>query len=131
MLDTDTSSYLLKGRFPGIAAQMDRLAAERLCVSMVTRAELLVAAELGNARLTRPVVTAYLSRVRVLPWDEAASDHYAPLAARFHRSGVSIGDLDILIAAHALSVNAVLVTNNQKHFSRVPGLALENWTQPN
>ena len=65
----------------------------------------------------------------ILAWDKAAADQFAGLQARLLRSGHSIGGNDAMIAAHALSLGRVLITNNEKHFSRAPGLQVENWAR--
>jgi tRNA(fMet)-specific endonuclease VapC len=63
----------------------------------------------------------------VLPWDSAAADVYAKISAKLEKNGMPIGYADTMIAAHALSIDAILVTNNTKHFQSVKGLQLENW----
>lgn len=128
MLDTDTASYLLKGLAPAVDERAAALPAAKLCISAITRAELLLGVQLkpGATRLAQ-LVDQLLLRIRTLPWDETAADRFAGIAAKLHRAGTPIGTLDTQIAAHALAAEAVLVTNNLRHFERVPGLALENW----
>lgn len=130
MLDTDTASYVIKGGHPDLDRRLASAPLDDLCVSIVTRAELLYGVRLkpGAHRLAR-VVAQFLARVPSLPWDEAAADQFATIAAELHTSGTQIGTYDTMIAAHALANNAVVVTNNTAHYSRVSGLALENWAQ--
>jgi len=64
----------------------------------------------------------------IVPWDRAAADEFAVIEARLLAIGKPIGRNDTMIAGHALSLGYVLVTNNRRHFSRVPGIALESWT---
>lgn len=71
----------------------------------------------------------FLSRVPCLPWDADAATHFARIAVDLHLSGSPIGSLDAMIAGHAVAVGTVLVTNNERHFSRVTGLKTENWTR--
>jgi predicted nucleic acid-binding protein len=71
----------------------------------------------------------FLTRVPCLPWDADAATQFARIALDLHVSGSPIGSLDTMIAAHALAVGAVLVTSNERHFSRVTGLKTENWTR--
>jgi tRNA(fMet)-specific endonuclease VapC len=71
----------------------------------------------------------FLAPLEILPFDDAAVWRYGQLRADLERQGTSIGSLDTMIAAHALSLNAVLVTNNLREFSRVPELHLDNWTE--
>ena len=131
MLDTDTASYLIRGKPPALDARISAAAPDDLCISAVTRGELLFGVKLkpGAHRLSR-IVDQFLARVRCLPWDEAAATHFATVAFELHRAGTPIGTMDAMIAGHALAVHAVLVTNNERHFSRVAGLTVENWTQP-
>jgi predicted nucleic acid-binding protein len=74
------------------------------------------------------VLDQFLTRVRCLPWDEMAATHFASIAVELHRSRIPIGSMDTMIAGHAIAVRAVLVTSNERHFARVPGLNIENWT---
>jgi tRNA(fMet)-specific endonuclease VapC len=66
-------------------------------------------------------------RLTVLDWDSTAVEHYADIRVKLETGGAPIGNMDILIAAHARSVSAVMVTKNEKHFRRVSGLTVENW----
>lgn len=130
MLDTDTVSYLIKGKTPALDARVAAVAPKHLCISAVTRGELLYGLELkGGAHRLVQLVDQFLFRVQCLPWDEAAATHFASIAADLHRSGTPIGSMDAMIAGHAMATGAVLVTNNVRHFSRVAGLTVENWSQ--
>ncbi len=130
MLDTDTVSYLLRGKTPALDAHVARMPAKHLCVSAVTRGELLYGLKLkdGAHRLTQ-LVDQFLLLVQCLPWDEAAATHFASIAAELHKAGTQIGSMDAMIAGHAMATGAVLVTNIARHFSRVAGLTVENWSQ--
>ena len=103
---------------------------KRLWFSAVTRGELLYGLKLkdGAHRLGQ-LVDQFLLRVQCLPWDEAAATHFASIAADLHKAGTQIGSMDAMIAGHAMATGAVLVTNNQRHFARVAGLTVENWSQ--
>ena len=102
----------------------------QLCVSAITQGELLhgLARKPGATNL-QTAVRAFLSRVDVLAWDGAAAERYGTLRAALEASGTPLGNLDTLIAAHALAVEAVLVTNDMA-FARVPALVVENWVAP-
>ena len=130
MLDTDTASYLVRGKTPALDAHVAKVPAKHLCVSAVTRGELLYGIKLkdGAHRLAR-LVDQFLLRVHCLPWDEAAATHFASIAADLHKAGTQIGSMDAMIAGHAMATGAVLVTNNARHFSRVAGLRVENWSE--
>ena len=126
MLDTDISSYVIRHRPPTIARQFDRYA-EQLCVSVMTAAELRFGAfRTGRTELSS-LVEAYLARVTILDWPDSATFHYARVRTTLQRLGTPIGNMDLLIACHALVEQATLVTNNLKHFAPVPGLKVEQW----
>ena len=84
----------------------------------------IVAAELRFSA----AVESWLAGFDVLPWSLEATDRYAQIRAALERSGRSIGGMDMMIAAHALAEESVLVTNNAREFHRVPGLAVEEWS---
>ena len=129
MLDTDTTSYIIKGRSPNIELKLNTLMPADVCISVMTRAELLYGLKRlpGDHRL-HLVVRQFLKIIRVLPWDIEASDWYADIRHQLTNTGQAIGELDMMIAAHSLSAGAVLVTNNQRHYQRIEApLILENW----
>lgn len=130
MLDTDTASYLIRGHRPVLDAHVAAVAPKHLCISAVTRGELLFGLNLkpGAQRLAQ-LIDQFLLRVQCLAWDDAAATQFAAIAAELHRTGKPIGSMDAMIAGHAMATGAVLVTNNARHFSRVAGLKLENWCQ--
>jgi tRNA(fMet)-specific endonuclease VapC len=130
MLDTDSVSYLVRGKAPALDAHVASVSPKYLCISAVTRGELLYGLKLkdGAQRLAR-LIDQFLLRVQCLPWDEVAATHFASIAAELHKAGTRIGSMDAMIAGHAMATGAVLVTNNARHFSRVTGLTVENWSQ--
>jgi tRNA(fMet)-specific endonuclease VapC len=129
MLDTDTASYLIKVKSPVIESRLAALVPSMVCISVMTRAELLY----GLKRLPADhrlhlAVRQFLKIVRVLPWDAEAADWYADIRHQLVSSGQPIGELDMMIAAHSLSAGAVLVTNNSRHYERIAApIMLENW----
>ena len=131
MLDTDIASYIIKERTPAIQARMAAILPSELCVSAVTRAELLY----GLKRIPADhrlhlVVRQFLKIIRVVPWDAEAAGFYADIRHQLVTSGQQIGELDMMIAAHAIALGAVLVTNNTRHYGRIDApLILENWSQ--
>ena|ERR1035437_8470663 len=129
MLDTDTASYLIKGHSPAITAKLRALAPTLVCVSVITRAELLYGLKrLPPEHRLHLAVRQFLKIVRVLPWDSQAADWYADIRHQLLSIGQPIGELDMMIAAHSLSAAAVLVTNNQRHFERIQApLTLLDW----
>lgn len=130
MLDTDISSYVIKRREPRLKERLADLRIDQVCISVITRAELLYGVARSSSKLiNRSVVTEFLQFVRVLPWDDEAADRYAEIRVALERLGTPIGNLDTMIAAHAHSLRATLVTNNTKEFRRVSGLRVENWLE--
>jgi tRNA(fMet)-specific endonuclease VapC len=130
MLDTDTASYIIKGRSPQVEAKLANLMPSMVCVSVITRAELMY----GLKRLPADHrlhlgVRRFLKIVHILPWDSEAADYYADIRHQLVSSGQTIGEMDMMIAAHSLSAGAVLVTNNSRHYERIAlPLVLDNWS---
>lgn len=128
MLDTDTCSYIIRERPASVLEKFRRMDATRLCISVITRAELLFGvARSSSKRINREIVDDFTSRLLVLDWNEAAAENYGELRAHLESKGKIIGNLDMMIAAHALSLGATIVTNNTRHFSLVPKLKTVNW----
>lgn len=127
MLDTNAASAAMRG-IAGIDERLRAMQAARWCISAITHAELRYGAALrpDNAKVAR-YVDGFLRVARTEPWNAGAADLHGRLRAEFRRRGTPIGDFDEMIAAHALSLGAVLVTDNTRHFERVEGLLLENW----
>ena len=127
LLDTNTISHLLK-RHPTVAQHVVAVPMAALCISSITEGELLFGlAKRPDATRLHAAVRELLLRLDVLPWDRAAAAYYGPLRATLSGLGKTIAPLDLLIAAHGLSVDAVVVTNDQA-FRQVTGLQLEDWT---
>ena len=127
MLDTDTVSFALRG-IGGVATRLANQGRSDLCLSAITVAELRFGADKRQSRKIHQAIEGFLSGIDVLAFDAAAATRFGSIAASLVGAGIPIGQMDTLIASHALSVNATLVTNNLKHFSKVPGLKIENWT---
>jgi tRNA(fMet)-specific endonuclease VapC len=127
MLDTDISSYIIKRRPATLVEKFERHA-ETLCVSVMTAAELRFGAEKAAQPQLAELVEAYLERLAVLDWTNEVTGHYARIRSVLERSGKPIGNMDLLIASHAVTQRMTLVTNNLKHFSSVPDLKVEVWS---
>lgn len=126
MLDTDTVSFALRGEGE-VGARLLAHAPSEMCISAVTLAELRYGAEHRRSKKLHGLIETFARSVSVEPFDARAATSFGALAAELTRTGTPIGQLDTLIAAHALSLGQILVTNNTKHFSRVPNLRVENW----
>lgn len=127
MLDTDISRYIIKHRPQTLAEKFEKHA-ETLCVSVMTAAELRFGAEKAGRSQLADIVEAYLERLAILDWTNAVTRQYARIRSELERVGKPIGNMDLLIAAHAVSQHMILVTNNIRHFSKVPGLNVELWS---
>ncbi|MEW5944274.1 MAG: type II toxin-antitoxin system VapC family toxin [Pseudomonadota bacterium] len=127
LLDTHILSDLVRHPQGAIAQGITRVGENAVCTSMIVACELRFgAAKKGSERLIAQVDTI-LSAMDVLPFDAPADDEYGKLRLHLERAGTPIGPNDMLIAAHALATQTVLVTANVSEFSRVPGLKVENW----
>jgi tRNA(fMet)-specific endonuclease VapC len=127
MLDTNMVSYFIKAH-PQVVAQVVGTPMSELCISAITEAELLFGlAKLPQAKRLHDAVREFLLRVDSLPWDSSITQKYATVRAEMKKQGKTLAPLDLLIAAHALSVGSTLVTNDQA-FAQVPNLQLEDWT---
>lgn len=127
MLDTDISSYIIKRRPATLVEKFEKYA-EILNVSVITAAELRVGVEKAGRPKLSDLVEAYLERLAILDWTNDVTIHYARIRSQLERSGKPVGNMDLLIASHAVSQGMTLVTNNVRHFSSVPGLEVEVWS---
>ena len=118
---SDTNSDRLRRKFKAIRG---------LSISTITYAELCFGIAKGahTRRAERKSqLQSLVSRLQLLTWDSAAAEHYGEIRALLLRQGLPVNDNNLLIAAHARSLGAVLVSNNTREFSRVPDLSLEDW----
>ncbi len=127
MLDTNTVSHLIK-EHPDVVRHVVAVPMTSLCISVITHCELLFGlAKRPDAKRLHRVVQEFLRRVDVLPLDSSVAEQYGTLRAAMGRKGGILAPLDLIIATHALSVGAVLVTND-KAFGQVNNLHVEDWT---
>ena len=131
LLDTNTVSYFVKGSFPELNSRIQQKPMESLVISTVTLAELRfwVSNRPEHARV-RVLVDNFLIRVPALAWDAPAADTYGELKARLKQIGRPVAGLDLLIAAHSLSLNAILISHDQV-FKQIPDLRTEDWVGEN
>ena len=130
MLDTNMASYVIKGHPPEVRERLAALPMDSIVVSVVTQGELLYGlARKGHPAALANVIREFLLRVEVLPWDERAATVYGDLRASCASAGITLGALDMMIAAHAVATNATLITHD-KAFTLVPdgALAVDDWT---
>lgn len=128
MLDTNICIFVLKHRSEKLRRKFKAI--KSLCISSITYGELCFGIESGasNRRESRyRQLESFTQRLLIDPFDEEAARQYGMIRATLKRDGSIIGNNDLFIAAHARSIEAVLVTNNTKEFSRVPDLTIEDW----
>jgi len=128
LLDTNMASYIIKGNIPAVRRHVVKVPMAQLAISAVTEGELRYGVERRlDATHLRSIVNEFLLRVTILPWDSEAARHYGQIRAALEREGQTMGNLDLMIGAHALALGAVLVTNDQA-FKRITNLQLADWT---
>ena len=127
LLDTNILSDLVRNPQGVIADRIRLLGAASVCTSIVVTAELRFGVEKKRSSRLARQVEAVLSAIETLPLIAPFDEIYARMRAQMERAGASIGANDMLIAAHALTASLVLVTANEREFSRVPKLKIENW----
>ena len=129
MLDTDTSNYIMKGYPEAPRMWLAQIDNDQVAISAVVQAEI----EYGLKPLPEhhPLhlkAQRFLSGIAVLAWDGAAASIFAEVRYRMKTRGTPIAERDLMIAAHAIALGAVLVTNNTRHYERLaPDLTIENW----
>jgi len=129
LLDTNTASYVIKGNFPRVRERLLRIPMADVGISVVTEAELRFGvARRPEATTLKSVVEEFLLRVEVLPWNSEAARQYARIRVILEREGSPMGNMDLMIAAHAVAVEVVLVTHDHV-FRRVKGLKVEDWSK--
>jgi tRNA(fMet)-specific endonuclease VapC len=127
LLDTNICVYIINAKPPAVLERFQQYRLGDIGLCSVVAAELAYGvAKSGSAR-NRQALEMFLAPLAILPFDEAAVWAYGDLRADLERRGSPIGSLDTMIAAHALSQQAMLVTNNTREFAKVPGLQLDNW----
>lgn len=127
LLDTNTCIYVINERPPEVVKRFRRYRLGDLGVSAVTVAELAYGVEKSRSNRNRAALDHFLLPLVIARFDREAALVYGTIRAPLESKGRAIGALDMLIAAHALSLGATLVTNNEREFGRVAGLAVENW----
>jgi tRNA(fMet)-specific endonuclease VapC len=130
MLDTDICIYIIKRKPTGVLKYFQRLQPGELSMSVITFAELM-----NGAKKSRHVeeniakLNEMAELLEIMPFDKKAAITYGNVRSALEKKGQIIGSNDLLIAAHAVSLDWILVTNNEKEFGRVDGLKIENWTK--
>lgn len=128
MLDTNICIYIKKNHPSSVLKKLQTLSADQICMSSITYAELFYGAMKSEQQIKNiEKIMQLKSIIPILNFDEAAAEKYGEIRADLERQGLIIGSNDFLIAAHALSQNHILVSNNLREFNRVKNLQTENW----
>ena len=129
LLDTNILSETIKQPSGAVARRLASMNEAALCTSIVVACELRYGVRKKGSRALTTRVEQLLSNIRVEPLTADVDQHYAAIRVALERRGQPIGSNDLLIAAHALALGCVLVTDNLQHFKRVKNLKLENWVR--
>ncbi len=131
LLDTNICIYLIKQRPFSVLEKFASVQVGEIGISAISVAELQYGVQQSqHPAQNEAALEQFLLPLLILPFDEQAAASYGRIRAFLQRQGTPIGSLDMLIAAQALSLNAILVTNNEVEFARVPDIRLENWSLP-
>lgn len=126
LLDTDSVSFALRGH-GDVGVRLKSQRPSDVCISAITLAELRYGADRKGSRKLHRLIDTFAAAVEVVSFDEAAAAEFGRIGSALAERGTPIGEFDVLIAAHAVALRCTLVTNNVRHFSKVPGLSVENW----
>jgi tRNA(fMet)-specific endonuclease VapC len=130
MLDTNTVSYVIKGQPAAVRDHLQRVPMQQVCISAITEAELLLGlVQKPAATRLAEVVSQFLLRVEILPWDSAAAKAYADFASAAFAQGKPLSALDMLIASHAIAAGATLVTSDHSFYRLKRRPSLIDWTK--
>ena len=130
MLDTNICIYIIKRKPQTATERFLQTEISQIGISTITLSELLF----GVSKSSKPdqnkiALAQFVAPLEIMAYDDLAAQYYGDLRAYLERQGKPIGSLDMLIAAHALSITTTLVTNNEKEFVRIPDLKIENWVK--
>ena len=127
LLDANVISNLVRFPTGAIHRKLDQVGYDNVFTSIIVSSEIKFGVEKnGSVDLARKV-HAVVSRLPVLSFEAPADEFYAKIRAQLEKKRNTIGPNDLLIASHALALGAIMVTDNEREFSRVPGLKVENW----
>ena len=130
MLDTNICSYIIKRKPRAVTERFRRTKISQIGISSITLSELTY----GVSKSSKPeqnqmALMQFMAPLEILPYDDDAAQYYGDLRVHLEKRGTTIGSLDMLIAAHALSTACTLITNNENEFNRIPNLKIENWVK--
>jgi len=128
MLDTNICIYIIKNRPTSVRSKLQEFSIGDLCISTITVSELLYGAYKSQfIEKNLKAIESFLMPFDIVDYDYMTSIEYGKIRASLEKKGQVIGNMDMQIAGHALSLDMILVTNNTREFERVAGLELDNW----
>jgi tRNA(fMet)-specific endonuclease VapC len=130
LLDTNICIYIIKRKPHDVIERFIQTEISQIGISSITLSELLY----GVSKSSRPeqnqmALTQFIAPLEIVPYGDEAGRYYGDLRVHLEKQGTPIGSLDMLIAAHALSIPCILVTNNEKEFILIPNLKIDNWVK--
>ena len=129
MLDTNICIYTIKKRPESVFRKLESISEQEIIISSITLSELFHGVNKSQKLdKNQQALLEFISLFQVVSYDKNAAEEYGKIRALLEKAGTPIGSMDYLIAAHALSLDCILVTNNEKEFRRIQGLKIENWT---
>jgi tRNA(fMet)-specific endonuclease VapC len=126
MLDTDTVSNIVR-KHPPVIKKLISHENDEICISAVTNAELFYGLEKKKSQKLFNEVRSVIGKCTIIDFDASQSEIYGRIRFELEKSGTPLGDMDLLIASAAMSIGAILVSHNKKHFSKIKGLKVEDW----
>lgn len=127
LLDTNICIYIINNKPIQVFEKFSKIDIRQVAISSITVAELAFGVQKSGSQRNQLALDKFLNPISILDYPSNAVWHYAKLRHDLQSKGTPIGGLDMLIASHAIALNAVLVANNTKEFERVSELRLENW----
>ena len=130
MLDTNTCIYIIRRKPINVIDRFKKVEISQVGISSITLSELLY----GVSKSSKPeqnqmALAQFVAPLEIPAYGDEAAQYYGSIRAFLEKQGTPIGSLDLLIAAHALSLDCILVTNNEKEFNRIPSLKIDNWVK--
>jgi len=130
MLDTNICIYIIKQKPENVIERFRQAQVSEIGVSSTTLSELEYGVmKSAKSEQNKLALVQFIAPIEISAYDDVAAQHYGKISAHLERQGTPIGSLDMLIAAHTLSQNSVLITNNESEFKRVSNLKIENWAK--
>lgn len=130
MLDTKICIYVIKHKPENVFQKLQEINPEDVCISSVTYTELVHGVEKSAfVEKNRLALSLLLANIEILSFNVTAANYYGKIRAYLEKKGIPIDPLDMMIAAHAMSIEYTIVTNNVKEFTRIPDLKIENWAE--